>query len=564
MFGYRITDEVREHMFDRWSQKNLQSMADYHDWTVPELKERLLEFAAFHDIDTLDSFLVGSNGKVNTISQLDGAPDGVMDCDTIDDPRTPTMSSPMSRQSDDSESIFDFRASLLTTPLSQHTPTKLSYNASPNKHEDSKYTRLMCQTDGFSSGLTKTLADVQVPSDGSVVSIDGRPIVRLFDPEMSLRHRDVSDENLLAYNHKKSVMNLCGIEPSTGALQIDPQTLVISIEGVVCEDGQAGAAVFFHQNSPWNTVTCVESTMPQTKENAKLEALYVALHMIRSTAAVDPFLKAVRIMCVGREFCIANTMEEPNLGGADREAVEKWLQEVDEATFWEINQFWKDIAKGGNGQRALDVRLWNVSDETVRPVTEMTLAYMYERHDHDWYRENGKAHDHFEVHSPKDLKSSSYGKWSSIANAKAMLEESLGQRSIFAPQAVIDRGPRAVSQWITETKAQLQQDFLYTILAPDSRREINDEVRSSRGELQSTEEFLKAHARSTRIMVFEEEAQERINKFMAEQRVIWQNNPEQDQYRAYGSTGGNQDDETGEDGLIADKLVKQVLEMDWE
>lgn len=534
MFAPRITDEMREHMFDNWSEKKLQSMADFEDRTIPDLKERLLEFAAFHDFDNLD-FLMGHGNNVNSISsipQLDGA---LVDCDSFNfEPQTPTMTSPMSQGSDDCESVFDSGATAFTTPASQYTHTparlKVAENGSPIKRSHTEHTQLIFQTDGPSSDLTQPRN-----SDGSVIDTNGQPIVRLFDPEKSLKHQAVPMDLLLSHNPGKNVMHLRGVDPSTGNLQVDPNTLVIFIEGVVYDDddGQAGAAVFFHPLSPWNTVTCVE----KSKDNAKLEALYIALNMISFTAANDPNLNAIYIMCADMDLCLATTTDGYNL--AHRQSVSKWLQGADKTILSEIDELWTNITEGTNGQRAVEVRLWCVPEAAIRPVTDIATAYLYEQRGRDWYAEHGKTRDHFEENSqdtpayPPDL-------------------------SIVAPQSIVSQGPLAVTKWKAEAKARLQQSIWHKIVASDGCRQLNDELRSN-GELLSTERFLEKYSMATNFM--SEDPQKDIDQFVAEQRAIQQSSHLQDQWM---TTGGSGNVEGRETGCENEKLVQQILEMDWE
>ncbi|KAK7716728.1 hypothetical protein SLS64_002433 [Diaporthe eres] len=534
VFDPRITDEMRDRMFANWPKKKLQSMADDEFLTVPELKENLLECAALHDIDTLDSFLVGygkNRNHVNDVSQLDGTP---MECDAFNvEPQTPAMTSPMSQNSDSCQSVFDSRVSSFTTPSSQYTPAKLKIaeNGSPIKWGNTRDAQLLYQTDGASSDLVE-------PRDRYTWAIDAnrQPNSRIFDPDNRPKYRSVPRDLLLAFNPDNNVLHLRGVEPSTGNLQVDPHTLVIYIEGVIYdEDGQAGAAVFFHPVSPWNTVTCVK----KTRDNAKLEALYIALNMISFTAANDPNLKAVYIMSTGRNFCLASTTGDYSL--ADRQAVDKWLPGADKTTLAEINDLWTDITKGVNGQRAVDVRLWCVPEETMRPVTEVATAYLYEQKGRDWYAENGKIPERFEVESP---------------NPPAYQKD----YAIVAPQHIVDQGPQAVTKWTAEAKARFKQSVLHKHVASDGCRDLNDQLRDSK-ELMSTERFLEAYAMATKYM--SEDPQKHIDQFVAEQRAIRQSRQMQAQWMANGGTGTGYG-EGGDTGCEDEKLVQQVLDMDWE
>lgn len=538
---YKITDHMREHMFDNWSEHKLQSMADDEGYTVPELKERLLEYAAFFDFDTLDSFLVGDGDKINSISQLDGAP---MDCDMSDSPHTPTRASPMSQDSDDGESIFEAGASVFTTPATPYTPAtvKVAANGSPVKRGNNKFDHLTCQTSDL-DGSTESGDCIPTFCDGFAIDADSQPITRMFDPKTSLQHHAMEMDHLQDYNPDKKVVHLQGVDPATRQLQSDPHTLVISIEGVIYADGQAGAAVFFHPLSPWNTVTWVQAT----QQNAKLEALYIALNIISFTAANDPHLKAVRIKCVGRDFCLANTASKHNLAANDRQAIAKWLQGgAIRTTLLEINELWTDIAKGVNGHRAVDVRLWCVPEEQMDTVKDMALAYMHEQRGRDWYAENGKTRAEYKVDGPDSSGSLAY----------------LQQHPIVAPHAIVQLGPRAVFKWKAEASARLRQSLLHKTVATDGCRHLNDELRANGGKLMSMERFLGAYAMATNYM--SEDPQKHIDQFAADQRSIRLCNQLQNRKITNFGTGQGESSEIGSFASGEETLVQEVLEMDWE
>lgn len=528
----RITDEMREHMFDNWSETKLQCVADAEGWTIPELKERLLEFAAFHNIDSLDRPLVDHGDKANNFSQMDGAP---VDCDTFNAPQTPTMTSPMSQSSDSAESVFEVGASVFTTPSTPYTPAtvKVADNGSPVKQGSNKYNQVLCQIDGLDDFLDSR-DRIEALCDGSAIDADGQPITRMFDPKNSLKHRAVDMDFLLDYNSDKNVVHLQGVDPSTGYLQSDPHTLVISVESVVYEDGQAGAAVFFHPMSPWNTVTWVDAT----KKNAKLEALYITLNIVSFTAANDPNLQTVLIKCAGRDFCLANTACEHNLTAYDRKAVAEWLQGASKTILREIDELWTNITQGTNDHRAVDVRLWCVPEEDMQTVTEMALAYMYDQRDRDWYAENGKTHPEFDVTIPDSL-------------------DYLQHNPIVAPRHIVNQGPHAVRKWTAEALARLRQSLLHKAVASDASRDLNEQLRANEGQLLSTEAFFEAYALATRYM--SEDPQKHIDKFVEDQRAI----------RLCNQLQGREMNDVGtyygavSDGS-AETLVRKVLEMGWE
>ncbi|KAL1879203.1 hypothetical protein Daus18300_001782 [Diaporthe australafricana] len=553
MFAYRITDEMREHMFDNWSERQLQKMADYEDYTVPELKERLLEFAAFHDFDTLDDFIRPAK-VTNTIMQFDGALGSLVDHDRdgLNAPKTPTMGSPRSHISDDFESVFDNSdASLLTTPSSQYTPAKQT-------------TELVPVVVGRRASSTRPVPFR--PAFYNFVNIGAGSAVHISNSELSLEFERVPDYLPLAYNHEKRVLHLTGADFSTGMAKADTESLVIFIKGVTYGDHQTGSAVFLHPTSQWNTVTCFDDTVPPPKESATLEALWLALHMISSTSAMDPSLRKVRILCADDD--IENALEKHRLC--------ELIQPADRQPLSEINRFWEDITNGVNDERRLDLRLWKVTEETMQPFTDEANCYMYKKNGRDWVKENGKGQDQL-----KDLstKYSSPEKLASLkklaspensenlasylalaADAKATLMANLEQNSIQAPPEVLNMGPQAVSRWTAEARARVQQNILHAIVAPEIYRNMGDMARrpSTYEEAQDADSWFRSYEKAAKIMADREQAQWNVDDWVNNQADIRASYYEQDQDMAGGSV---QNDDVGE---TESELVKQVLEMDWE
>lgn len=528
----RITDEMREHMFDNFNEKTLQSMADLEQSTVDEVKERLLEFAAFFELDSLD----GPADKVNHTSQLDGAP---MDDATLDSCQTPTMS-PMSQSSDDEDSVFDRGASVFTSPLTPFTPAGVNVtdSGSPVKRGDGKYNQLMCQTDG-PDDIPEYHDFIQTPSrDIFAPGAYDEPMIRLFDPKNSLKHRALDMDSLVSYNPDKQVLHLQGVDPWTGRLQADPTTLIIAIESVIYDDRNAGAAVFFHPTSPWNTVSLVD----MTKKNAKLEALYMALSMISLAAANDPNLKTVLIKCAGRDFCLANTALN-HMDGDDAQIIHDWFNGADKTTFAEINDLWTDMTLGANGQRAVEVRLWCVPEKGMQTVKDMSLAYMYKQFGRDWWAENGKTLPQYPVQVPDSL------------------PDDLKQHDIVAPGHIVSQGPQAVSRWKSEALARLGQCREHKKQAAEACRCLNEQLRDNRGKLLGVEQFLDAYGLATRYM--SEDPQRYIDHFVAEQRAIRLNSQLRGRQMVNFGAGVGEGAQSGGDDW-AETLVREVLDMDWD
>jgi hypothetical protein len=540
MMTLRITDEMRNHMFENWSKEQLQSIADFECSTISEVKERLLEFAAFHGLDSLDHGPEGHGDNANYLSQMDGP---AMDYDTLNAPQTPLMSSPMSQKSDGAESVFEVGASVLTTPstpyISDLATLKVADNGSPVKRSTNNYNRALCQTDG-PDDHPESRNRANAHYDSFAVDADGQPITRMFDPQKSLKYGAVDAPFLLDYDAEKKVLHLQGFDLSTSRPQSDPTTLVISIDSVVYEEASAGAAVFFHPLSPWNTVTWVKGS----KKNAKLEALFIALNMIRITAANDPNLKAVVIRCTGRGFCLANAnaARGNKLQAWDRNAVAEWLQGVSESTLEEVDELWTNITRGNtDGRRAVDVRLWCVSKEDMQETTEAALAYMYEQRGRDWYAENGKG----------------YPEYDEPATTESL--EDLEINPIVAPSHIIDQGAQAAMRWTAAARARLRQCFLHKVMASAACRDLNGQLRAGEGmaAMLSMKNFFEAYALATRWM--SECPQKQIDQFAEDQRNIRYNN----------QLAGRQMDTTGVDYRevgddSAERLTREVLKMGWE
>ncbi|POS73948.1 hypothetical protein DHEL01_v207653 [Diaporthe helianthi] len=531
MMMLRITDEMREHMFDNFSEQTLQSMADFEESTIAEVKERLLEFAASHGLDSLD----GPGDKAIDASQLDGA---TVDGDMLNAPQTPTLS-----HCSDDESIFDRGASIFTSPVTPFTTAgvDITDNGSPVKQGNgTSDQQLMCQTDGPDE-FPETPDFIQTPSPYKFApDLSNNPMIRLFDPKNSLKHQALDMDSLVAFNPNKQVVHLQGVDPLTGCLQSDLTTLVISIESVMYKDQQAGAAVFFHPVSPWNTVSWVDGT----KKNAKLEALYIALSMISLAATNDTNLKTVLIKCAGSDFCLAKSTQVDHMDRDDTQTILDWLRGASQTTFEEIHDLWADITSGANGQRAVDVRLWCVPEEEMQTVKDMSLAYMYKQRGRNWWAENGKTPPQYQVQEPD----------SSMAY--------LQQHAIVTPNHVVSQGPQAVSRWRAETDARLRQCILHRDTAAEACRDLNMQLRDSKnGGLKSFEQFLDAYALATRYM--SEDAQKHIDQFVEEQRAIRRNT--QLQGRQVVNFGATRCEGAGTAGNAwAETLVQEVLEMDWE
>lgn len=518
--GFPVRDEVREHMFDNWSERQLQKLADYEEYTVPELKERLLEFAVFHNFSSLDSFLKPLD---RPDFQFDGALSGLMDHD-----------------SDDSESVFhNSDASLLSKSWTQYDPPKPA-------------TELI--TPGWSRRSRYPMPFGRTPHQ--FINIDAGPVVRTSNSELSLEFELVPDFLPLAYNPERRVLHLtgAGFANASGGAEID--SLVIFIKGVVYGDHEAGSAVFFHPKSQWNTVTIFDDTVSPPKESATLEALWLALHMISSTAAMDENLRKVRILCAGDE--IENALEKHRLG--------KLIQPASRQPLSEINKFWENITNGVNGERRVDLRLWKVSEETMQPITDEANCYMYKMNGRDWVKENGKGQDRLKNHpkdsSPENLDSpkSSYNLASYLALAaddKATLMSSLEQHSIHAPREVVNMGPQAVSRWMAEVKARVHQDILHAILAPEIYRNIGKQP-STYEEARDAADWFRSYEKALEIMVDREQAHLNLDAWCQSQAKIWDRDYEQDYDPDQEII---QNDDVGE---TESELVKQVLEMDWE
>ncbi|KAG8159772.1 hypothetical protein KVR01_010409 [Diaporthe batatas] len=531
---FRITDEMRAHMFDNFSEQTLQAMADFEESTVDEVKERLLEFAASHGLDSLD----GPGDKVNRSSQLDGAP---MDHKTLDAPQTPTMSPVLQDSDDDDDSIFDDGESVFTraSPATPFTPAalKVTDSSSPVKRGRNECNQLMCQTDG-PDDIPDSHDFVQTPcSDGFALDAYNEPLIRLFDPKNSLKHRALDMKSLVSFNPDKQALHLQGVDPSTGRLQADPTTLVLAIDSIVYEGQQAGAAVFFHPMSPWNTVSLVDAT----EKNAKLEALYIALSMISLAAANDPNLKTVLIKCADRDFCLANTALD-HLDGDEARISLEWLNGANMSTFGEIDGLWTDITLGSNGQRAVDVRLWCVPEEDMQTVHDMSLAYMYKQCGRDWWAENGKTPPEYTVQAPDSL-------------------IYLQQHEIIAPDHIISQGPQAASRWRAEAAARLDQWIAHKKQATEACRELNKQLRDDTGMLLGVEQFLEAYGLATRYL--SGDPQRHIDQFAAEQRAIRLTSKLQGRQMVnFGVVNGEGAEIGGDDW--AETLVREVLDMDWE
>lgn len=372
-------------------------------------------------------------------------------------------------------------------------------------------------------GCIEATRPIDGPSNNSAGTLDGVRVgcgrletgaedkkMRMFDPKQSLQHQAVPDEILLAYNRDRNVVHLRDCEPSTGVVQANPNTLVISIGAVLYENSPAAAAVCFHPDSPWNTITLTEST----EDNAKLEALCIALEIIYSAKLKGPPLEAVYIRCTGKAFCLANTTNLHDLTPADSVAVAKWVQEADKTLLGKLKLVWEDVAG------AVDVFLWPALESEIEPVTEMAMAYMYQQHGRNWYKESSKQEGRFQVDMSNNPASNI--KRNLIVNAANTVRHTLDGYSIIAPQSITSQGLNTVNKWKAVAKARLHQSLLLSIVASNGCWFLAQELRSkgdNRNPVDPNKFFL-AYEMAMEYTASREDMQHSIHNFITQQQAI--------------------------------------------
>ncbi|ROV99747.1 hypothetical protein VSDG_03156 [Cytospora chrysosperma] len=401
---------------------------------------------------------------------------------------------------------------------------------------------------------------IQTSGDGSPIGPDGKPVVRLFDPRMSLKHQGVPDHLLITLNPTNRVRHLQYINPVTNMLEPDPSSLVITIDGVVYTRGgshrQGGAIVLLHQTCPWTTLAYLQEWDPHTKEQALLESLCQSLIMIQSLVAADPPLKEVRIMTSSRELCALFGLGMDRMNGGVAAAVEQWLSQTDMSYWRNIDQRWRDITDGNAG-RPVDVRLWLVPEEEIQPATEVAIAEIYRGDGRDWYEEHGKGHD---LLRPKSDESShatgadSNGNYCGTDITITIENEvrRFSDQAVFVPpQNIVDQGSEVVARWATETKMMYKQALLYLEVANQGIAAVRSAASKDPGYRRPHKEHWEAYSKSVALSHAQQAAVAHFERFMAEHPVL---------ERARDVEGGQDSVEMDTDAAGGD-LVQTVVDM---
>lgn len=464
------------------------------------------------------------------------------------------MTSPTTRDTGGSEGTSLPEASQPGLPLAPHPFNNI--DSSQIKQGGTRDTKPLPRADSFSSGVTGSPDRVRAFPDGPTLDADRQPLVRMFDPQESPDHRNVPKDLLLGYNRDRGILHLRGYVPSTGTIKTYPGTIVISIDAVAYSDDLAAAVVFFHHKSAWNTVTVARAT----KDNARLEAFHLALCIINEAKLNGaPFLAAY-IRCADLEFCLANANDNPDMGPSTSKLVNRWLQRADQTLLADIKTVAEYVTTSANGFHPMDVYLWCVSSEDMEPVTDMGNAFMYERHNRDWYKESGRDPGRFRVDGPglpvykpkTDL----------VANAKAILNEYLIGFTTHPPADVVLKGAKAVSAWKAEATLNLRHALLTVIVASDGCWLLNQEVRAegpeAEGGLVNPFKFLHAYGLMEKFTAEKERMLEYIADFVKEQRRIRSTAPADEQQAPDTGLGNNDASE-----VLAARVV-ELFEMDRE
>ncbi|KAI1491704.1 ribonuclease H-like domain-containing protein [Biscogniauxia mediterranea] len=110
---------------------------------------------------------------------------------------------------------------------------------------------------------------------------------RRFDPRASARHCDVPESELVVYNAQRQVSQLQVRNPRTRAVEPDPRTVVLAIDGACRRNGTAAArgawGVHFGPGSPLNARGLLDPALPQTNSRAEIEALVQAVRIVRES-----------------------------------------------------------------------------------------------------------------------------------------------------------------------------------------------------------------------------------------------------------------------------------------
>lgn len=379
---------------------------------------------------------------------------------------------------------------------------------------------------------------VEIPGDGSPIGADGKPITRIFDPRSSLKHQAVPEHLLTILHPTDRVFHLQHINPATNTLEPDLGSLVIAIDGVVYtradSHSQAGATVFFHHTCPWTTLAHLQQGHPQTRQQALLEGLSQALIMVEARAAADPLLRDVRIMTSSRELCLLFGLGVDRVGDDRAAAVAQWLGQTDMVFWMGVERRWRDVARGRRGAggpgRPVDVRLWLVGEETIRPATEVAIAEMYRADGRDWYEENGMGRDALGPRGSSEDPAGSGGNISGNGNDRcgsditSTVEDKarrfLDEMAFAPPQPIADQGPAAVARWMAATTAKYKQAMLFLEVASREHDTVASAACSDPGRGRRHMEHWGAHSRVIGLARARQAAVTHFSRFLAEHPVL--------------------------------------------
>ncbi|KAM0420370.1 hypothetical protein ACHAPT_011789 [Fusarium lateritium] len=111
--------------------------------------------------------------------------------------------------------------------------------------------------------------------------------------------KTIMGSTFIAYDNEKSISHVLVSDHSTGGLQISKNSLILAIHGSCRSSGgtptQSSWGVYFGPDSPYNSGKIVPGPFPQTTAYAEIQALKVALVIVRNILYKYSELSAIYI-----------------------------------------------------------------------------------------------------------------------------------------------------------------------------------------------------------------------------------------------------------------------------
>ncbi|KAI8953644.1 ribonuclease H-like protein [Xylaria longipes] len=135
----------------------------------------------------------------------------------------------------------------------------------------------------------------------------------IFCPQSSAQHRDVAEDELIAYNPELQLSYLQTTNPDKTKLELGTGTVVVRINGLCEGDGkkaQGSWGVYFGPGSRYNA----KATTQADQSIAEIDALWKAVNTIDRICAENTSLRSFVIVTDSNYILLAMSFWAPNGG----------------------------------------------------------------------------------------------------------------------------------------------------------------------------------------------------------------------------------------------------------